>query len=383
MAATLKASTTGLDLVDKARRKKGWAKAEPAWADLAFTSTATLKRFWAGVTIGADTFRAICKAVGIEDWEAIVEFKDDSESPSQISGKRISFVISGSIEKGDKHTLDAIVALLNQKGGDTSIGIVDIDDGSIRLILGGSEEALKQIEALFQSGELAEIEGIEVQDVHFLEKAEQVALLRRNGGEAQNLSLINLSGANLIGANLYRADLSHANLSSADLSSANLSSANLSRADLRDARLSRADLSSANLSSADLSHADLSSADLSSANLSSADLSFANLSGANLSDADLSRANLSGANLRGANLSDAKLRDADLSRADLSRADLSRANLSDANLSRANLSDADVTQTRFGIGIGLSDESKADLIARGAIFDDGLERTNEVLVPSR
>ncbi|MBF2088502.1 MAG: pentapeptide repeat-containing protein, partial [Synechococcales cyanobacterium K32_A2020_035] len=184
-------------MVDKARRKKGWAKAEQAWAGLACTSTATLKRFWAGVTIASDTFRAICKAVGIEDWEAIVEFEDNSESSAQISGKRLSFVISGSIEKVDKHTLDAIVALLNKKGGDTSIGIVDIDDGSIRLILGGSEDALNRIEALFQSGELAQIEGIKVEDVHFLEKSEQVALLKRNGGKDQNLSHVNLRGADL------------------------------------------------------------------------------------------------------------------------------------------------------------------------------------------
>lgn len=340
MAATLKASTTGLDLVDKARRKKGWAKAEQAWAGLACTSTATLKRFWAGVTIRSDTFQAICKAVGIEDWEAIVEFEDDSKSPSLISGKRLSFVISGSIEKVDKHTLDAIVALLNKKCGDTSIGIVDIDDGSIRLILGGSEDALNRIEELFQSGELAQIEGIEVKAVHFSLKSEQVALLKKNGGEAQNLM----------------------------------------RADLRDADLRDAILRSAILRSADLR----------GANLSGADLKGTDLRGADLSDAILRRTDLRGANLRGTTIlshtifSSATILSRTILRgANLRSADLRGADLSGAILIRADLSNADVTQTRFGIGIGLSEESKADLIARGAIFDDGLEKTNEVSVPSR
>lgn len=418
MAATLKASTTGLDLVDQARCKKGWAKAEPAWADLAFTSTATLKRFWGGVAIGADTFQAICKVVGLEDWEAIVESEDDSKSPSQISGKRLSFAIAGSIEEIDKHKLNAIVALLNKLGGDTSIEIVDINDGSIRLILGGSEEALNRIEALFQSGELAQIEGMEVEDVHSLEPDEQIALLRKNGGEAQNLMRVNLSSADFSDAILVRADLSDANLSDADLSDANLKFADLSDANLSGANLSGAnlrltilvradlsdtDLSGANLNSTDLSDADLRLADLSRANLSGANLNRARLRGtrlrgANLRGANLSGTRLSGANLRGANLIGANLSGANLSHGNLSRANLIGANLiganlrganlsdtnfSDANFSDADLSDAKVIRANFGFGFGLSDESKADLSARGAIFDDGLERTNEVLVPSK
>ncbi|HEY9816929.1 MAG TPA: pentapeptide repeat-containing protein, partial [Candidatus Obscuribacterales bacterium] len=249
--------------MDKARCKKGWAKAEQAWADLAHTSPATLKRFWAGIAIASSSFRAICKAVGIEDWEAIVEFEDNSEFPSQISGKRLSFAIAVTIEEIDKHKLDAIVALLNQIGRDTSIGFVEIDDGSIRLILGGSEDALNRVEELFQSGELAEIEGIEVQDVHFLQKAEQVALLRKNGGEAQNLMRADLRGANLNCAELRGANLNRAILSFAILRCANLSDANLSGADLSRAYLSGAYLSHANLNHANLNHAKLSDAYLS------------------------------------------------------------------------------------------------------------------------
>lgn len=74
MANTLKASSQGLAIVDRARRRKGWTKTRtPAWWNDAYTTQATLKRFWRGIAIQRDNFIAICRAVGIEDWEAIIE----------------------------------------------------------------------------------------------------------------------------------------------------------------------------------------------------------------------------------------------------------------------------------------------------------------------
>ncbi|NER25433.1 MAG: hypothetical protein F6J96_33010 [Symploca sp. SIO1C2] len=46
--------------------------------------------------------------------------------------------------------------------------IVDIEEGSIKLILEGTTEGLEQIEALFKSGELTEVEGLPVEDVSFV-----------------------------------------------------------------------------------------------------------------------------------------------------------------------------------------------------------------------
>ena len=105
-------------------------------------------------------------------------------------------------------------------------------------------------------------------------------------------------------------------------------------------------------------------ADLSSANLRYADLRNANLRYANLRDADWSSADLRNANLRNANLRDANLFGADLRFANLFDANLSGANLSDADLFRADLRDADITNA-----IGLSDETRADLIESGAVED--------------
>ncbi|MBE9086012.1 MULTISPECIES: ATP-binding protein [unclassified Tolypothrix] len=73
MAVTLKASKQGLETVDQARRKKRWSATAASWCDAAKTSVATLKRFRRGRPIDGDVFVAICKAVGIDNWEAIVD----------------------------------------------------------------------------------------------------------------------------------------------------------------------------------------------------------------------------------------------------------------------------------------------------------------------
>ncbi|NEP09456.1 MAG: ATP-binding protein [Symploca sp. SIO2C1] len=77
MAVTLKASQEGLDLVDKARRRKGWRATASTWCDTAGTSVATLKRFRLGKAIQQDAFIGICQAVGV-NWEEII---DDTPAP--------------------------------------------------------------------------------------------------------------------------------------------------------------------------------------------------------------------------------------------------------------------------------------------------------------
>ncbi len=266
--------------------------------------------------------------------------------------KNIAFIITGSLNITQKHTLKAIEKHLQKIAADTELTIVDIDEGSLKFVLKGSPEGLKRIEESFNSGELTEIFDVPIESVEFIEPEKEklaftitgdisytdVAKLKAavTGVDEKELLIrkIRTDGGekklNLSGADLGRADLSRAYLSEADLS----------RAYLSEADLSRADLSRANLSEADLIGADLIGADLSRANLSGANLSEAYLIGAYLSGANLSGANLSGANLSEAYLIGAKLSRADLIRADLREADLSGADLVEANLIRANLREA-------------------------------------------
>jgi hypothetical protein len=73
MAITLKASKQGLEIVDRERRKKGWQATAVSWCAAAHVSEATLKRFKRRVPIDRSSFVAICKAVGVDNWEEIVD----------------------------------------------------------------------------------------------------------------------------------------------------------------------------------------------------------------------------------------------------------------------------------------------------------------------
>ena len=77
MTNSLSASTEGLTIVDRARKRRGWTKTSTAcWWEDAHTSRATLRRFWRGERIQQDAFISICKAVGISDWQAIAQFPE-------------------------------------------------------------------------------------------------------------------------------------------------------------------------------------------------------------------------------------------------------------------------------------------------------------------
>jgi len=147
--------------------------------------------------------------------------------------------------------------------------------GTIRLFLEGSEEGLKHLADLHQSGELqALLNEFKSDDMHeiivtkvefttdakVIEKAELIKTIREGTIDKTTLQQVDLSGADLRRGNLWGVKPSETDLSEADLSGAILSGAILKRADLSGADLWRANLSGANLSSTNLSGADLSGA---------------------------------------------------------------------------------------------------------------------------
>ena len=76
MAGLLKASEEGLKIINLARRNPGWNKTDELWCQAALTSKATLKRFWTHKQIRRETFIDICKAVGVNNWEDIIDRND-------------------------------------------------------------------------------------------------------------------------------------------------------------------------------------------------------------------------------------------------------------------------------------------------------------------
>ncbi|MFM6627899.1 MAG: pentapeptide repeat-containing protein [Microcystis panniformis] len=302
-------------------------------------------------------------------------FDHNNKPQPQQSNKVLELVMEVGIDDLTPEKIDKIISFLQETARDNTIKPIMKLKGSIRLFLEGSEEGLKHLADLHQSGELQallnelksdDIPEIIVKKAEFttdakvIEKAELIKAIREGTIDKKTLYKVDLSGAILSGAILSGADLSGANLRRANLSWAFLSWADLIEADLSWAFLRRADLIDA-----DLSGAKLSGANLNKANLSKANLSWAFMSGANLIGAILSKANLRGAILWGANLSGANL---------------SGANLSGARLSKADLSGAKVENAIFIDATGITPEQKQDLIRRGAIFGDNSNDRSKVLV---
>ncbi|MBW4446235.1 MAG: pentapeptide repeat-containing protein [Spirirestis rafaelensis WJT71-NPBG6] len=410
---TYTASTQGIERAENALKRLGF-ESKSNFAESQLLSRSTVTKFFQCQPIQLDSFKRICKALKL-NWAEVAGIIEERQSEclernnysspdtdevvqvqavhrqvtvldKQTKKIKAVIVLEGDINSVNSDLKVSLELALLTYPGDT-IKITDIQAGSIRLIVEGSQEDIERLVSRIHSGELTELNGFPVEDIQILNESSddeesdelndkwhlvQEILNKPVKGRKlsdADLSDADLSDADLSGANLIRADLSGADLSGVYLSGANLSRANLIGADLSDAILRDANLSGANLIGADLSRANLSRADLSGADLSGADLSGANLIGADLSRANLSRADLSGADPRDAILRDAILRDANLIGADLSRANLSDADLSGANLSGANLSGADLSRANL-IVANLSD---ADL-SGAKLRDAGLIR---------
>ena len=114
-------------------------------------------------------FTKICKTLNL-NWEEIVEknnpMKLDNSQIQNTTGVEINssrlkkaFVIEGSfpIDALTQAKIQALVKQLQKITGDASLEIVDIQEGSIKIILKGTPEALSMIQDLYDSGQLNEL----------------------------------------------------------------------------------------------------------------------------------------------------------------------------------------------------------------------------------
>lgn len=122
----------------------------------------------------------ICEQENIDKISIAMSAKNTSQrhytDTNSIEGKPLlSFAIAGTIDQVDQKILDVIIELLRQKTSDISVAIVDIQEGSIKLILTGTPEALEMIQSLYRSGELTEVEGIPIENVELLVDKSEIA----------------------------------------------------------------------------------------------------------------------------------------------------------------------------------------------------------------
>jgi len=264
---TVIASPTGLKQLREKRRLNG--KTAEVIGDLAGVSRSSTQKFFTGKPISVENFRSLCEVLEV-NWKEVVDSEEVEASAS--NRKRVAFVIEGSLDDLDPTKLAklyAIVRTLQQLTGDASMTTVDIIEGSIRLILEGSDEGIAKLQTLFDEGRLAEVLGMPVRAVQPIESE---VLSEEAVGEdyLKKLLVLKIRSRGAFAADLTGTDLSGVDLSDADLSEANLSNSNLSSTILVGADLSHANLNGANLSNADLSNAILWDADFSGAILSSA-----------------------------------------------------------------------------------------------------------------
>lgn len=182
MTATVKVSTEGISVIDAARRRKGWSKSGQEWAHLATTSRSTLKRFWSGIAIKVETFKEICAAVGIDDWQTVADFVVDVPSKKAIDNqrnnkttkKRLIIELDADFELIDPQELYAAIQQLSHMGNPV-MKIVDVEEGSIKLTFEASSEDLERIQALIESGKMKKASDTPIKKVYFVENQNDVS----------------------------------------------------------------------------------------------------------------------------------------------------------------------------------------------------------------
>jgi uncharacterized protein YjbI with pentapeptide repeats len=323
---TYTALQQGIQKAENALKRFGF-ESKSNFAASQLLSRTTVTKFFNCQPIQLNSFKRICEALELNWTEIAGIIKEEQLENSEINIysmlntckeveamqtlERQITVIDKETEKvkmiitlkGDIYSINdvkIIELILKQYSGD-SINIVDIQKGSIRLILEGSQADIKQLVSHIQSGEITELSGFPIEDIQILkeslddennelnDKWHLVQEIVNKGGQGKNLSGTDLSDADLRGVNLSDADLSDADLRGADLRGADLRGVNLSDADLRGTDLRGTDLSDADLSDADLSDADLRGADLRGADLSDTDLRIVILSNTDLINLQLAK----------------------------------------------------------------------------------------------
>lgn len=81
--------------------------------------------------------------------------------------RQLTFVLTGTVDSLHQSKLEAITAHLRKLAKDADLTIIEVQEGSIKLIIEGSSEGLERLEALFQSRELTELLDIPVEEVYF------------------------------------------------------------------------------------------------------------------------------------------------------------------------------------------------------------------------
>ncbi|NEQ87826.1 MAG: pentapeptide repeat-containing protein, partial [Moorea sp. SIO2I5] len=190
---TITASLKGVNKAEKALIRLGF-DSKSNLAKSQFISRSIVSNFFNLKPIQLDSFKRICDGLKL-DWREIAGIAEENQSEPLTRNDGSSSELLEGVEQGqalrrkvtviDKQseTIKAVIVLkgdidsvknlkfiqsiLRDYSGD-SINIIDIQPGSIRLIIEGSPEDIERLRARIESGEIKELSGFPVQDIQIL-----------------------------------------------------------------------------------------------------------------------------------------------------------------------------------------------------------------------
>ncbi len=120
---TYKLSNNGLVQIDKARQLKGWNKTSKVWVEESMSSESTLKRFLKGEAISGELFINLCKAVGIEKWQELVDWQDNDSTRANFTeniktsdspNNQYTLTVSGIFTEVKKRQIEGLLEVLEE-----------------------------------------------------------------------------------------------------------------------------------------------------------------------------------------------------------------------------------------------------------------------------
>jgi hypothetical protein len=181
--ARIKLSEEGLRIVERNRQRKQWAKTERAWYELAFVSKSTLKRFLNRERITQELFVKICEVIGISNWEEVAENYLDQIDEDFGDHTTWCLVLSAQITEINRSKVLALCEHLKDFLEEPKLTLKEVKDGSVVLVLSGSQDGFEWMYYLFKSGEVTELLGLQILDVR-LATVNLTQLLQNNFAEA-------------------------------------------------------------------------------------------------------------------------------------------------------------------------------------------------------
>ena len=125
---TYKLSKEGLKEIEEKRIHKGWGRTSKKWTNEAMSSESTLKRFLKGEAISSEHFINLCQAIGVEDWQSIVDWEASDIDSTRVNSNpnftnsskeetiktKYSLTVSGIFTEDDKSQIKGLLRALEK-----------------------------------------------------------------------------------------------------------------------------------------------------------------------------------------------------------------------------------------------------------------------------